>query len=268
MSAKSQHNPYMMEPVEIIDIIQETDIEYTFRLASDIEPNFGQFLEVSIPGYGEAPISVSDFGDGWLDLTIRRVGRLTDRIHELKVGDKLFVRGPYGNGFPVDKYKDKHLVIAAGGTGLAPVRSIINYLESNPEQVKKLDLLMGFKNPESMLFERDIKKWEQKFNLILTVDQADANWDHNEGLITEYVNDIELDNKENLEIVVVGPPVMMKFTTQEFIKHDIPEDKLWVSYERKMHCGIGKCGHCKIEDTYICLEGPVFNYTEAKNLQD
>ncbi|SJZ56797.1 anaerobic sulfite reductase subunit AsrB [Selenihalanaerobacter shriftii] len=262
------NNPYLPEHAEVIDIIQETDVEYTFRLDTELEPTFGQFLEVSIPGYGEAPISVSDFGDGWLDLTIRRVGKLTDKIHELKIGDHLGIRGPYGNGFPIDKFKNKDLVIAAGGTGLAPVRSMINYFYNNLDDLKQFNLLTGFKNSESILFKRDIDNWKESIDLLITVDEGTEKWEGNTGLITEYVPQIEISAVSDMEVVVVGPPIMMKYTVKEFKKLGIPEEQIWVSYERKMHCGLGKCGHCKIDDTYICLEGPVFNYSEAKELID
>lgn len=125
---KSKNNPYLAQKAKILKIFQETEIEYTFRLESDFDLNFGQFLEVSIPGYGEAPISVSNFTEEWLELTIRKVGKLTDKIHDLKEGDYLYLRGPYGNGFDFENYRDKNLIIAAGGTGLAPVRSLIEYI--------------------------------------------------------------------------------------------------------------------------------------------
>lgn len=262
-------NPYQMEAAEIIDIIQETELEYTFRVETDIKPDFGQFLEVSVPKFGEAPISVSDFGAGWLDLTIRRVGKLTDKIHELQVGDKLYLRGPYGNGFPIDKYKDKHLVIAAGGTGLAPVRSVINYFYQHPEEIDQFEVLMGFKDPDSILFARDIEKWRDKFDILITVDEVcDCEWKECVGLITRYIPEIKLSDISNMEVIVVGPPAMMKYTVEEFTKLGLPEEKIWVSQERKMHCGLGKCGHCKIEDSYVCIDGPVYNYAEVEQLKD
>ncbi|MDK2919544.1 MAG: anaerobic sulfite reductase subunit [Candidatus Petromonas sp.] len=263
-----KNNPYLPVSAPITKITKETDIDYTFRLACDIKPQNGQFLEVSIPRVGEAPISISDFGDGYIDMTIRRVGKVTNDIHELKVGDKLFIRGPYGNGFPLEQYKGKHLIIAAGGTGLAPVKSIINYFYKNIDELKRFDLLIGFKSPKDVLFEDEINKWKEKINVTLTVDKGDENWEGNTGLITKYVPDIKIDNMKDTEVIIVGPPIMMKFTSMEFLKLNVPEKKIWVSFERKMSCGIGKCGHCKIDETYVCLEGPVFNYTKAKDLID
>ncbi|GAB6098281.1 anaerobic sulfite reductase subunit AsrB [Halanaerocella petrolearia] len=263
-------NPYLPEHAEIIDIRSESQVDYTYRLAIDLDVQNGQFVEVSIPKVGECPISVSDFGDDYIDLTIRHVGKVTNQIGDLEVGDELGIRGPYGNGFPLDKYQDKDLVISAGGTGLAPVKSIINHFYRNPEQVDSLTLLLGFKSPDDILFSDEIEKWKaaDHIDVILTVDEGDEDWTGNEGLITGFVEEVDFTDLDNMEVVVVGPPIMMKFTTQEFMKHDITQEQIWVSFERKMSCGIGKCGHCKMDDTYICVEGPVFNYTKAQNLID
>lgn len=263
-----KNNPYLPISAKITKITKETDIDYTYRLECDIKPQNGQFVELSIPGVGEAPISISDFDDGYIDMTIRKVGKLTEGIFNLKVGDRMFVRGPYGNGFPLEKYKGKHLIIAAGGTGLAPVKSIINYFYENIDQLRGFDLLIGFKSPKDVLFEEEIKKWKDRINITLTVDNGDESWEGNTGLITKFVPNVKIYNMDETEVVIVGPPIMMKFTSLEFMNEAVPEEKIWVSFERKMSCGIGKCGHCKIDETYVCLEGPVFNYTKAKELLD
>ncbi|TDX48422.1 anaerobic sulfite reductase subunit AsrB [Orenia marismortui] len=264
------NNPYIPKAVEIIDITAQSEVDYTYRLAVDLDVDNGQFVEVSIPKIGECPISVSDFGDDYIDLTIRHVGKVTNQIAHLTVGDKLGIRGPYGNGFPMEEYQGKDLVISAGGTGLAPVKSIINYFYRNPKAVNSLTLLLGFKNPANILFSDEIAKWKaaDHINVILTVDEGDQAWDGNVGLITGFVDQVDFSNLDNMEVIIVGPPIMMKFTSLEFMKYDIQEKQIWVSFERKMSCGIGKCGHCKMDDTYICLEGPVFNYTKAKELVD
>lgn len=261
-------NVYMPRKAEIVSIIPQTDIDYTFRLKSDILPQHGQFLQVSIPKIGEAPISISDYTDEYIELTIRKVGTVTDAIHELKPGDFLFIRGPYGHGFPVEDFKNKNVVIAAGGTGLAPVKSIINRYNRNPKEIKNLNILVGFKSPKDILFEDEIKKWKEKFDVLLTVDNGNETWTGNTGLITKFVPDLKIENPDDTIVIVVGPPMMMKFTCLEFLKRSIPEKNIWVSFERKMSCGIGKCGHCKINETYVCLEGPVFNYTKSKQLLD
>ena len=262
------NNPYLPTKAEIIKITPETETDYTFRLSISLEVQNGQFIEVSLPRVGEAPISVSDFGKDYIDLTIRRCGVLTNVIHTLKVGDFMYVRGPYGKGFPIEGYKGKQLIIASGGTGLAPVKSIVRYFYEHLEEVEQFDLLCGFRSPKDVLFTETIEAWKQRFNVIATVDQGDETWTGNVGLITKLVPELEIKDLNNIQVVVVGPPAMMHFTCLEFLKRGVKEEDIWVSYERKMCCGIGKCGHCKIDDTYICLEGPVFNYVQAKNLMD
>ena len=232
----------------------------------DVKP--GQFFEVSIPRFGEAPISVSGIGENFVDLTIRRVGKVTNEIFKNYVGDKLFMRGPYGNGFDIDIYKDKELVVVAGGTGLSPVRGVVDYFAKNTNETKGTTLITGFKSPKDMLFKDDLKRWNDSINLIVTVDSAEEGYTGNTGLVTKFIPDLDIKDKENVQIIVVGPPMMMKFTVMEFLKLGIKEENIWISQERKMCCGLGKCGHCKIDDTYICLDGPVFNYTKGKLLRD
>lgn len=262
---KNEYIPFISE---ILEVIKHTEIEYTFRMEfkGDVKP--GQFFEVSLPKYGEAPISVSGIGENYVDLTIRRVGKVTDEIFNNYVGDKLFLRGPYGNGFDIDNYKNKEVIVVAGGTGLSPVKGIVDYFSNNINDCKNFTLISGFKSPKDILFKEDIKEWEKNINLILTVDGAEEGYQGKVGLVTKYVPELEIKDMENVQVVVVGPPMMMKFTVLEFLKLGIKEENIWISQERKMCCGIGKCGHCKIDDTYICLDGPVFNYTKGKELID
>lgn len=262
------NNPYLPKPYKILDIRKETAIDYTFKLAYKGDLIGGQFMEISIPGVGEAPISICNFDDSSLEMTIRKVGRLTEKVFELKVGDTLFMRGPYGNGFDLNIFKGKDLAFIAGGTGLAPIRKTVDYFVNNLDQAKNLDILLGFKTPADILFTADIERWAKVGNVTVTVDNQEDNWDGEVGLITTHIDKLDLSNVAEKVAVVVGPPIMMKFTTLALIKNGFKEENIWVSFERKMSCGIGKCGHCKIDDTYICLEGPVFNYTKAQKLID
>lgn len=261
-------NEYMPFISEILEVIKHTEIEYTFRMAFNGEVKPGQFFEVSIPKYGEAPISVSGIGKGYVDLTIRRVGVVTDEIFNNYVGDKLFLRGPYGNGFDIENYKNKEVIVVAGGTGLSPVKGIVDYFSENPSHAKGFTLISGFKSPVDILFKEDMKTWENNMNLIVSVDGAEEGYTGKVGLVTKYVPELEIKDIDTVQVVVVGPPMMMKFTVLEFLKRGIKEENIWISQERKMCCGIGKCGHCRIDDTYICLDGPVFNYSVGKSLID
>lgn len=261
-------NEYLPFSSEILEIIRHTDIEYTFRMSYRGSVRPGQFFEVSIPKYGEAPISVSGISEDSIDFTIRRVGRVTDEIFESYIGDKLFLRGPYGNGFEVEKYENKELVIVAGGTGLSPVKGVVDYFTENPDKIKHLNLIAGFKSPADILFFEDIGKWKKSANVILTVDCAEDDTTCQVGLVTEHIPDLEIDHVKEAVAIVVGPSIMMHFASESLLDIGFEEENIWISQERKMCCGIGKCGHCKVNDTYICLEGPVFNYVDGKDLID
>ncbi|MBX4258567.1 anaerobic sulfite reductase subunit AsrB [Clostridium estertheticum] len=261
-------NIYMPFKSKILNIKKHTETDYTFRMefVGAVKP--GQFFEVSIPKFGESPISVSEIGDGYVDLTIRRVGVVTDVIHSFFVGGTLYLRGPYGNGFDVNIYKGKEIIVAAGGTGLAPVKGIVDYFAKHPKECKDFNVMAGFKSPADILFKDNFKMWEKSINVTLTVDSANDDYTGIVGLITKYIDGIPVDNMDEVQVIVVGPPMMLKFTVAGFIKKGVKEKNIWVSYERKMCCGVGKCGHCKMDDTYICLEGPVFNYLDAVHLVD
>ncbi|WP_190972189.1 anaerobic sulfite reductase subunit AsrB [Clostridium sp. HV4-5-A1G] len=255
-------------PYKILDVIHETNAEYTFRVAYDKDNiKYGQFFQLSIPKVGEAPISVSGKGAGWLEFTIRKVGRLTEGIFGLQPNDTLFMRGPYGNSFPLDKFRNKDLVVIAGGTGFAPVKGLLNYFYEHPKEIKSVNLIAGFKDIDCVLFEYDLKKFKTVFNTIYTLDNTKVDG-FETGMVIAHIKKIPFNTFKDYNVIIVGPPIMMHFAAQECLANDVEESKIWVSFERKMSCAVGKCGHCKINETYVCLEGPIFNYTKAKDLLD
>ena len=260
-------NIMMPAPAEILNIVHETAAEYTFRVACDKEIQHGQFFQLSIPKVGEAPISVSAKGDGWVEFTIRKVGRLTEGLFALTPGSKLFMRGPYGNSFPVEDFKGKDLVVIAGGTGLAAVRSLLRHYCDNRSEVEDMYLIAGFKDKSCVLFENELAEFKSQFNTICTLDNMTADG-FETGLIPVHIEKIPFKSFDDYNVVIVGPPIMMKFASEECVKQGADESKMWMSFERKMSCAVGKCGHCKINETYVCLEGPVFNFTQAKSLLD
>ena len=237
-------NEYIPFRSEIKEVIKHTDIEYTFRMSfkGDVKP--GQFFEVSIPKFGEAPISVSGIGEDTVDLTIRRVGKVTNEIFENYVGDSLFMRGPYGNGFDVENYKGKQIVVIAGGTGLSPVKGVVDYFANHTDEAVSTTLIAGFKSPSDVLFKKDFEFWNETINVIQTVDSAEEGYQGNVGMVTKYIPELEIKDPENTVFITVGPPIMIKFVVMEILKRGIEEKNIWVSNERKMCCGIGKCGHC------------------------
>ncbi|MGN0400222.1 MAG: anaerobic sulfite reductase subunit AsrB [Blautia sp.] len=261
-------NEYIPQLSTIQEVIRHTNLEYTFRMTFEGDVKPGQFFEVSLPKFGEAPISVSGIGDGTVDFTIRRVGKVTNEIFENYAGDKLFIRGPYGNGFDLEQYKGKELFIIAGGTGLSPVKGVIDYFAHHTEENSGTTLIAGFKSPQDVLFRDDFLFWKNQISVIQTVDTAPEGYEGPVGMVTKYIPELKIQDLSNTAFICVGPPVMMKFSVQEILKLGAPEENIWVSYERKMCCGLGKCGHCKIGSTYICLDGPVFNYKDGKELID
>ncbi|BAK47912.1 MAG: anaerobic sulfite reductase subunit AsrB [Eubacterium sp.] len=265
--AVSKENVYVPFPSRILKVIPHTAKEYTFRMEFHGAVKPGQFFEVSVPKYGEAPISVSGIGDGFVDLTIRKVGRVTDEVFEQYEGQSLLLRGPFGNGFDTERYAEGEVVVVAGGTGVSPVRGVIQALAESSEPKDK-HVIVGFKSPDDMLFRSDLKDWEEKLDLWLTVDGAPKGYEGRIGLVTKYIPDLPLRDPSSAQAVVVGPPPMMRFTVQGLLGIGFQEENIWVSQERKMCCGLGKCGHCRIGEKYVCLDGPVFRYTESKEMLD
>ena len=271
-------NIYFPTVHKLLFIEKVTELEWLFRVEyKNGKVNAGQFMQVSLPGVGESPISVANFDleEGYLDFLIRKVGKVTDKIFELKAGDKIFLRGPYGNGFPIEEYKNKHIVMVIGGSGIAPVRPIIEYFTKHPEEMKSFKIIVGYKNYESVIFEEEFSRWRENIEILVTLDNAESarnlgktEEEFHEGRVTKYIPDLKVENMDETEFIVVGPPIMMHFACLEILKLNVPVEKIWVSFERKMSCAVGKCGHCKIDETYICLEGPVFKYDKAQKLLD
>jgi anaerobic sulfite reductase subunit B len=260
----------IVEPVscKVLDVRNETDQEVTFRVAADFDVTHGQFLQLSIPKIGEAPISISSFGPGYLEFTIRAVGRVTDRLFALKPGDTLFLRGAYGNGWPLDKLKGKHLVVISGGTGIAPVRSLLQMAASDRDFFKSVYLVAGFRAFENVMFKEELKSFRTSFNCLYTLYSEDAEG-FERGFANDHLDHIPFLNfGEDYNVIIVGSPTGMSACATALTGLNIPDEKMWLSFERKMSCAVGKCGHCRIDEVYVCLDGPVFNYTVAKNLID
>ena len=260
-------NIMLPKPHKIISVVKETQAEYTFRVECGDTTKHGQFYMLSIPKIGEAPISVSGKGEGYVEFTIRKVGRLTDGMFGLGAGDNLFMRGPYGNSFPVEKFEGKPLVVISGGTGMCPVRTTLNYFYDNPEKCPEVRFMAGFKAPDAVLFTEELEKFKGKFKTEYCLDTGEMEG-FKSGFVTQCIKDVPFADFGDYNVVIVGPPAMMHIAAQECVKCGAAEEKIWVSFERKMSCAVGKCGHCKINETYVCLEGPVFNYTKAKELLD
>ncbi|MDP2892408.1 MAG: FAD/NAD(P)-binding protein [Bacillota bacterium] len=232
----------------------------------DFEP--GQFLMVAIPGVGEAPVSISSSPSqvGYFELVVRKVGTLTSAMHKLEEGDQVGIRGPMGVGFPIQILEGSDLLFVAGGLGIIPLRSLINYAIDNRRDFGKVSILLGCKTPENLLFNDELDTWGKRLdvNFSCIVDRAAPDWKGNVGLITSLIPGVNLDSERTFAIVV-GPPIMYKFVIAELLKKKIPESQIYVSLERHMKCGIGYCGHCQMGGIYCCKNGPVFQYSKIKN---
>ncbi|MDQ7784598.1 MAG: FAD/NAD(P)-binding protein [Desulfomonilaceae bacterium] len=226
----------------------------------------GQFVQVSLFGYGEAPISIcsSPKGKEGFEICVREVGTVSGAIHDLEPGDWIGIRGPYGRGFPVVELEGKDVLIVAGGIGMAPLRSLVGHIRDNRRRYGRIIVVYGAKNPAAILFKNDLKVWfeDEGIELYVTVDSPDESWTGRSGVVTSIIRDLDLGSSASMNAVVVGPPVMYRFVAMELFRHGLTEDRIIFSLERRFKCGIGKCGHCQVNDLYVCRDGPVFRYSE------
>lgn len=271
-------NPYRPWPARITSITQLTEKEKLFEIRlidEEIRHAFkfesGQFVELSIFGVGEAPISISSAPSkqGFIELCIRNTGTVTGAMHEKQCGDVVGLRGPFGRGFPFEEMKGHDILLVAGGLGIAPLKSLINHIHDERHEFGKVTILLGARTPSEILFRQQFDMWKHRedFDLHMTVDHADDTWDGDEGLVTKLFDRIEV-NPDNTYGAICGPPVMYKFVFQEMQKKNLDAEKIFVSLERKMQCGMGICCHCGVGHQYACIDGPVFSYWEAMNLRE
>lgn len=273
LEAPSIYQPIMLP---ILEITPMTDLEKVFRIElphpMSLEHKPGQFVQVSILGVGEAPISISSSpsrSDNSFEICVRRAGALTNALHALTPGDVIGVRGPFGRGFPIERFRGKDILFAPGGLGLAPLRSVINEVLDDRSNYGRIIILYGARQPKEMLFQDELHEWatREDVELHLTVDQADKKWKGNVGVITTLFSDIQV-SPRNTVAITCGPPVMYRFVLMELLGIGIPEGNIWLSLERRMKCGVGKCGHCQMDHIYVCQDGPAFSYAEIRHLEE
>ena len=268
----SLYLPRMAEIVRIKQLTQKEKL-FTLRLekGQSLAQSPGQFVEVSAFGIGEAPISVSSSPtrNGTFELCVRAVGSVTDAMHRMNEGDWLGIRGPFGHGFPVEKMRGKDMLFAPGGLGLAPLRSLIHFVLDERESFGRVIILYGARNPSELLFREELDAWSRRSDVAfhVTVDRGDDNWTGRVGVITTLFPGIAV-NPRSTVAVSCGPPIMYRFVLIELLAKGIPENQIYMSLERRMKCGVGKCGHCQINGVYCCQEGPVFTYAQIKGLKE
>lgn len=268
-------NIYLPKPAIIREVIAENAQIKTFvtvfrdeRFNRSFTYEPGQFMMVSLPNYGEAPISISSTPTrpGTVELSVRNAGSLTSAMHQLKTGDYLGLRGPYGRPFPPDII-GRDLLFVAGGIGLAPLRSVINYcLDQGGSNGKKI-IIYGSRSPSDIAFKDDIDVWQQRSGVtcLLTVDRAEEGWNGPVGVVTELLKNLDVD-AQNSVALVCGPPIMIPFVLKRLRSMGFAEQDIWTTMERYMKCGVGLCGHCHMDDKLVCVDGPVFNGAELNAL--
>ena len=265
-------NPYDVVPAVLTETIDETPLIRTLRLKPERPVTFrtGQFIELSLPGVGEAPFtpSSSHFVTDRMDVTIMKAGFLTEAVHEAKPGDPVGLRGPYGTAYPLDEFEGRDLLLLGGGCGLAPLRSLFLTLLDEIDRYKSVTFFAGAKTPGDCVYRSAFLEWRKhpKVRIVRAVDAVPEGeaWDEEVCLVTKLLDKLKTDPKKT-PAIVCGPPVMMKFGTLDLLKLGFPEDRIYLSMEKKMYCGIGQCRHCVMGPYYVCKHGPVFTYAQIKN---
>jgi len=261
---------------EIINVIRLTEMEKLFqiRILDETErASFsfmpGQFVMVEVPGYGEIPVSISSSASrkGFIELCIRKAGLVTTLLHKVQRGARIGIRGPFGTHFPLEMMKGRNVLLIAGGLGLAPLRSAIFHVIENRADFNGVHILYGTKQPDQLLFAYQYDEWGRidDINIRIIVEQPDSTWSGPVGMITKLLEDIQAPPLETYAIVC-GPPVMFKFVCTKLSQMGIPMQRMFVSLERRMHCGMGKCCRCNVGSTFTCMDGPVFDYWSVINL--
>lgn len=253
--------------VKQADLLNETELY--LRLAMNDKPLEyvpGQFVEVSLAGVGEAPITISSSPTqkGYFELVVRKIGNVTNAIHKLKTGNKIGIRGPFGKGvYPVEESKGRGIVFICGGIGLVPQRSFINYVLDNRDDYGNVTILLGTKCPSQRFLTDELESWSKRSDVqfMETVDQGDDCWKGSVGVVTTLIPKIESKLKSAV-VTICGPPIMYKFVLMALQEYDLPREDIYLNLERKMKCGVGKCGHCQINHVYTCMDGPVFKYSD------
>ena len=273
-------NPYLPAPARIMRMasllpdVRLYDIRFVDpALADAFTFRPGQFVMLSIVGVGEAPFSLPSppTRRGFFQLAIRRTGVLTDYLFEhVREGDVIGIRGPLGNGFPVELFEGQNVLLVAGGLGMVPLRGLLHYVIDLRHKFEKVTLLYGSRSPDQVLFSHELHSLARRGDaeVLLSVDRdLGLPWDGQTGVVTELLDDVEVDVPRTYA-VACGPPIFYKFMLERLVKMGFGKDRIFISLERRMECGVGKCGHCAVGYTFTCLHGPVFRYWDAMNLPE
>jgi sulfhydrogenase subunit gamma (sulfur reductase) len=273
-------NPYLPIPMTV----KKAQVETADRMLRTLELKFvyeedekafrytpGQFCELSLLGKGEAPFGIasSPTEKGSLRFTINKAGVVTTAIHQLEEGDEIGIRGPLGNSYPLPLFEGKNVLVIGGGFAFTTLRSLIIFL-SHPDQrsrFKDITVIYGARMPGLLLYKEELAEWQKRgdIRLVVTVDQGDQDWKGKVGLVPNVLEEVA-PSSENTYAVICGPPIMIKFTFPKLMALRFPNERIYTSLEKRMKCGIGKCGRCNIGHLYVCKDGPVFSYEQLAKL--
>jgi sulfhydrogenase subunit gamma (sulfur reductase) len=280
MTERAMKNPYLPIPM----VVKKATIETTDRMLKTLELGFqkekdaktfrfvpGQFCELSILGKGEAPFGIasSPTENGPLRFTINKAGLVTTALHHMEEGSEIGIRGPLGNGYPIELFKGKNLVVIGGGFAFTTLRSLVVYLlhPENRSKVSGITVIYGARTPGLLLYKDELAAWQERndLKLVVTVDWGDKDWKGKVGLVPDVLEEVA-PSSEDAYAVICGPPIMIKFTFPKLMALRFPYERIFTSLERRMKCGIGKCGRCNIGHLYVCKDGPVFSYAQLEKL--
>ncbi len=270
------NDAFLPDVARLVNVSDETPDTKTFTLrfrdlknGGDFHFLPGQFLELSVFGYGEAPfcIASSPTRPQTLETTVRRTGQLTDALHRLGDGEEVGIRGPFGNGFDVEAARGKDLLFVAGGIGLPPLRSLIWNVLDERSRFGKVTILYGARTPTDLVYKQELQEWGKRSDVELhvTVDAAQPGWTGKVGVVPSLFKKVSL-HPESTLAYVCGPPIMIRVAVQDLLALGFKEEAVISTLERMMQCGIGKCNHCAIGHRYVCRDGPVFNYGQIREL--
>jgi NAD(P)H-flavin reductase len=265
-------NPYYPIDTVVEDIIEETPTIKTFVLkpARPIEFRAGQFMQLTLPGVGEAPFTPSSSPkvSEKMEITILKTGKVTDALHEIEAGVKVGLRGPFGKGYPLEELKGREVLLVGGGVGLAPLRSLIHALLDKPSDYKRISIKNGARLPEELCFSKQYDKWDNaapNVDFTCTIDVPAQGWTGKVGLVTTLLDNLDIDI-ENSIAVTCGPEIMLKFVTLKLLEVGYKPTQIYLSMNRKMSCGMGKCGRCNVGHYYLCVDGPDMCYDKIKHV--
>lgn len=267
-------SPYMPIPARLEAVVKETSNISTFTVRPEHPLSFeaGQFVELTVPGVGEAPFtpSSSPVVTDTVDITIMNVGRVTQQLHSMSPGSDIAIRGPLGQPYPLDDFRKKEILIVGGGVGLAPLRALLFALFEDIGAYERILLRYGARKPEDIVYREAVTNaWGKgdHIDVMLTVDESSDGWKGNTGVVTKILEPEKLDvNVLRGVAVVCGPPIMMKFTTFKLLELGYAPENIYLSMEKNMSCGVGKCGHCRLGPYYACKDGPVFKYSQVRDV--